>query len=114
MKPAAYSLLLAGLVALTGLHTTAQAQQPSRAVTSRLKNLIERLEKEPGAFRAGLQDALDRSRFDGSRREDNINQFVKAFEAAADRLKDRFDDDYSAVGSVSELLRRGALIDQFM
>jgi DNA-binding TFAR19-related protein (PDSD5 family) len=102
----------AAAVLLAGLTFTAYAQQ--RMTDDQVKNLIERVEKGTDNFRAALDSSLDRSQLDGSRTEDNINQFVKDFEQAADRLEDRFSDRNAASGLVNEVLRRAAFIDNFM
>ncbi|MDQ3009800.1 MAG: hypothetical protein M3X11_03730 [Acidobacteriota bacterium] len=114
MKRVIYSMALVALVALAGLSTTVRAQQPYRANHDQVKNLIDRVEKDADAFRASLKDALDKSRFDDTKAEDNINQYVKDFEHATNRLKDRFGDDNTAVAAAEEVLRRGAVIDSFV
>jgi hypothetical protein len=102
------------LMLLAGFATIAQAQRPYRLSEGDLKQLINRLEQHTDQFRKSLDSSLDRSRLDGSRAEDRINDFVKDFEAATDRLKDRFDDNNSASATVQELLDRAARIDRFM
>lgn len=97
-----------------GFDWTSSAMYPFRVSNENMKQLMEWTEKRADSFRASLDDALDKSRFDGSKRENDINQFVKEFELATDNLRDRFADNYSAVGAVTEVLRRGALIDRFM
>ncbi|MEP7343109.1 MAG: hypothetical protein ABI977_35620 [Acidobacteriota bacterium] len=114
MKRMIYSLALAAVITLAGLSTTIQAQQPYRANHEQVKNLIERVEKDADAFRAGLKDALDKSHFDDTKAEDNINQYVKDFEHATNRLKDHFGEDNTAVAAAEEVLRRGAVIDSFV
>ena len=99
MKRITYSLALAAIIAMVGLFTTAQAQQPYRANHEQVKNLIERIEIGVDAFRASLKNALDKGPLDETRAEDNINQFVQDFEVATDHLKDRYADTYSAVAS---------------
>jgi DNA-binding TFAR19-related protein (PDSD5 family)/mRNA-degrading endonuclease YafQ of YafQ-DinJ toxin-antitoxin module len=100
------------LIALTASAAAAGAQE--RMTDDQLKNLIERVEKSTDNFRAALDSSLDKSLLDGSRTEDNINQFVKDFEQAADRLEDRYGDRNAAAGLVSEVLRRASFIDNFM
>jgi chromatin segregation and condensation protein Rec8/ScpA/Scc1 (kleisin family) len=102
------------LMFLAGFATIAQAQRPYRLSEGDLKQLISRLEQHSDQFRKSLDSSLDRSRLDGSRAEDRINDFVKAFEEATDRLKDRFDDNQSASATVQEVLDRAASIDRFM
>jgi len=102
------------LMFLAGFATIAQAQRPYRLSENDLKRLIDRLEQHTDQFRKSLDSSLDRSSLDGSRAEDRINDFVKDFEAATDRLKERFDDNQSASATVQEVLDRAAHIDRFM
>ena len=102
------------LMLLAGLTNLALAQRPYRLSESDVRGLIDRLERDSDQFRQSLDSSLDRSRLDGSRAEDRINDFVKDFEASTDRLKDRFDDDRSASATVQEVLERGAHIDRFV
>lgn len=55
-----------------------------------VERLIRQVETRSDAFRRSVDRALDRSRLDGSRREDRINEEVKQFERAVDRLRDEF------------------------
>lgn len=114
MKRRTNAIVPALLVAMLWLSATALAQRPYRASHEHVKAMIERLEKGTDVFRNSLKAALDQSRFDGRKAEDNINQFVKDFEQATDRLKDRFGDDNTAVAAAEEVLRRGAVIDLFI
>ena len=79
-----------------------------------MKVLLERIERGADRFRNSLGKMLDASAIDDTKAEDNLNHFVKEFEAATDHLKHRFDDDQSAAGDVEEVLRRAARIDGFM
>jgi hypothetical protein len=87
---------------------------PERATERDVKALLARLETHADRFRSSLDAALDRSRFDGSKTEDDINRFNKDFEKATDRLKDRYGDKQSAAGIVREILGHGALINSFV
>jgi predicted metalloprotease len=101
-------------ISLAGLFATANAQQPYRLSERELKTLLSRIDKGAERFRRSLDKSLDKSRFDGTKAEDDINQFVKDFVEATDKLKSRFDDKQSASGLVEEVLRRAARIDSFM
>ncbi|HEV2706669.1 MAG TPA: hypothetical protein VGV59_12150 [Pyrinomonadaceae bacterium] len=57
-----------------------------------LRNTARRLEERSRSFQHRLDAALDRSRYDDTRREDNINQTARDFRNAADRFEDRIDD----------------------
>src|ERR1700754_4508332 len=114
MKTITRTAAVLAVMLLAGLASIAQAQRPYRLSEDDLKRLIERIEQSTDQFRNSLDASLDRSRLDGSRREDRINDFVKDFEAATDRLKERFDDNQSASATVQEVLDRAAQIDRFM
>jgi len=102
------------MIFLAGFASIAQAQRPYRLSESDMKGLIDRLERDSDQFRKSIDTSLDHSRLDGSRAEDRINDFVQAFAAATDRLKERFDDDRSASATMQEVLDRASRIDRFV
>lgn len=113
MKRMRQTIAILALVLCAGL-ITAEAQQPQRLSEQQMKNLLERIEKGADSFRDSLKNALGQSRYDDTRAEDNINQFVKDFESATDQLEGRFDDHQAASTSVLEVLNRAASIENFM
>jgi len=114
MRNVTRTAAILALMLLAGFANSALAQRPYRLSEGDLRGLMSRLERDSDQFRHSIDTSLDRSRLDGSRAEDRINDFVKAFEQATDRLKDRFDDDRSASATVQEVLDRGAAIDRFI
>jgi len=111
------SLIMCGLVILVwaGIGTQGYGQDaPYRMSDKEMKQLLERLEDNADKLRKSVDKALDKSRLDTTRREDDINKFLKDFEDATDRLKDRFEDHKSVAADVEEVLRRAAFIDRFM
>jgi hypothetical protein len=56
-----------------------------------VSGFIARVEESSNRFRRDVDRDLDRSRLDGSRREDKINEDVKRFEDELDRLRRDFD-----------------------
>jgi hypothetical protein len=99
------------------LFATAKAQvigQPYRLSDKDVEKIIRRIEQQSDRFRSSLDEALDRSRFDGTNREDDINSFIKDFYDQTKRLRDRFDEHQSASGDVEGVLDRAARIDDFM
>lgn len=105
---------LVAALALVAIAVPAEAQIVSRVNDDQVKDVLGRMEANADRFRSSLDGALDESGFDGSRREDRINRFVKEFEQATDSLSSKFDDDNAAVPLVREVLERAARIDRFM
>jgi archaellum component FlaC len=88
--------------------------QPYRIADKDVERLIKRIENQTISFRKSLDSALDRSRVNGTRREDDINAFIKGFEEQTKRLHDRFDDHKSVAADVESVLNRASEIDAFM
>lgn len=53
--------------------------------------IIARVETRSDNFKREFDKALDRSRLDGSNREDELNQYAKDLEKATDELRREFD-----------------------
>ncbi|HYN86039.1 MAG TPA: YMGG-like glycine zipper-containing protein [Pyrinomonadaceae bacterium] len=95
--------------------TTAEAQRRTWRMNDRqINNLITRVEQSADRFRASVDRALDRSRIDGTASEDNINNFIRDFEAATDQLRSRFNGRNAAAADVENVLQKAALINDFM
>ncbi len=92
----------------------AQSQRAYRYNDNYMRQLFKRLETQTDRFSNLLPNALDRSRVDGTQREDNVNNLVTEFEYATDQLKDRFDKGQSTATDAQMVLQQGALINRFM
>ena len=79
-----------------------------------VREIIRELESDTDRFKGSLDTALDHSRLNGSRAEDDINGYVKRFEEATDRLRDRAEDREHAPNLAREVLNRGRSINAFM
>ena len=90
------------------------SELPYRVSDKEVEDVIHRLESQSDTFRKSLDSALDKSRFNGTRREDDINAFVKDFYKETKTLHDHFDSHKSTAGDVQAVLDRAAQIDQFM
>ena len=88
--------------------------QPYRLSDKDVEKIIHRIEQQSDRFRSSLDAALDKSRFNKSSREDDINAFVKDFYKQTKSLHDRFDHHKSTTPDVQSVLERGARIDGFM
>ena len=80
----------------------------------RVGQLLDSIARRTDRFRSGLDSELDKSRLNGSRREDNINQSVRDFEQAINRLRDRSNKSESVNDDVREALNRASSIDNFL
>lgn len=87
---------------------------PYRVTDKEVEDVIHHVESQSDKFRKSLDSALDKSRFDGTRREDDINAFVKDFYKETKTLHDHFDSHKSTTSDVQTVLDRAAQIDGFM
>lgn len=87
---------------------------PYRVNDKEVDRVLSRIEKQSDKFRSSLDSALDKSRFDGTNREDDINAFVKNFYEATKTLRDHFNDHKSTSADVQSVLDRATEIDRFM
>ena len=107
-------ILTALVMALVGAGFSVQAQRISRAQERNARILINRVERRAADFRVSLDVALDQSRIDGTRREDNINQFLRDFEQSVSNLSDRFRSRQAVAADVQDVLTRAADVNGFM
>jgi archaellum component FlaC len=91
-----------------------RAALPYRLTDREVDDILRRIERQSDRFKSTLDSALDRSRLNGTEREDNINEFVKQFDDEVKRLHDRFNDHKSVAADVQSVLDRAARIDEFM
>lgn len=105
---------VAVMVLLIGLAGTVRAQEAYRLSEREMKDLLSRIDKQSEAFRGSLKHAMNHSRLDDTKSEDRINDFVKGFTEATERLKHRYGDKHTASADVEEVLNRAARIDDFM
>lgn len=100
----------------TGGYPTAPvvSDVPYRVTDREVEQIINRIEKQSDKFRSALDAALDKSRLDGTRREDDINAFIKDFYKETKALRDHFDQHKSTGADVQSVLERASRIDEFM
>jgi len=111
--------LIALVFVITGLGVAPRTQaqvvgQPYRISDKEVDRILHRIENQANTFRHSLDAALDRSRLNGTHREDDINAFIKSFDHQTKQLRDRFDDHKSVAADVEAVLNSAASIDQFM
>lgn len=108
-------ILLTAFVAANVCVTNAVfAQRVYRESDYNMRNLIRRIETRTDTFRNTLENALDRSRLNGTAREEEINRLVSDFEAATDQLRTRFDARQSTSADARTVLDRAAQINTFL
>lgn len=83
---------LTALLIILGAADTSFAQRRGREYTKgQVDRIIKNVETRTDLFVKQFDRALDRSRLDGSNREDNLNQKAKDLESATDELRRDFD-----------------------
>jgi len=87
---------------------------PYRLTDKEVDQILRRIEQQSKRFRSSMDSALDKSRLNGTRREDNVNEFIRQFNDEVKRLRDRFSDHKSVAADVQSVLDRAARIDEFM
>lgn len=97
----------------TGLSVSAQ-QRSFRVTPQEVDQLLRRIEVRSSQFRQSMTGALDQSRIDGTRQEDNINELVRNFEVSVATLRERFRQRRDVATDVNEVLNKAAFIDRFM
>lgn len=103
------------LMLLASFAVVARAQDRAYRLSDKeVKKLMAQLKKDAGKFRKSLDSSLDRSRLDGTKREDDINAILKNYEDATERLYDRFKDNKSVGADVEAVLDDAAELDRFM
>jgi hypothetical protein len=104
--------LLVATVALCA--TAAQAQRPYRMNDRQVEPTLRRVETDADRFRSSFANALDRSRFNGTSTEDQLNGYVQNFASATDQLRSRFNNRTAVAADVENVLRQAAFINDFM
>ena len=100
---------------LIGTNANVYAQRTVYRVSDRqVADLLRQIERDADIWTRDFEVVLDRSSYNGTRTEDEIKDFIRGFEEATDRLKERFESRSSVVGDVEEVLNRAASIDRFL
>jgi len=76
--------------------------------------LLKELEESSDRFSKSLNQALDRSKFNGTSTEDEINGYVKTYEDSTDRLKKNHDKGQDMRVSTQEVVQHARTIDKFL
>jgi hypothetical protein len=90
------------------------SSRSSRLSDSQLNQLIQRIETGGDRFQSSLTDAFNRSRYDQTRSEGNMNDAVRDFKNATDQLRNQFDARQPVADYVERVLARATAIETFM
>ena len=91
------------------------AQTRSARVSDRqVSSLLLTLQRDSDNFRDVVSTALDRSSWNGTRTEDEIQGYVNDFRSSSDTLKSDFQDRRSVGTDINDVLNRAGNIDRFL
>ena len=82
--------------------------------TGNPKETVRSLESHTDKFAESLNKALDASKLDGTKAQDQINGFVDQFEEATDKLEQSVEDQKLAPGAYKVVVQRAKVINKFM
>ena len=99
------ALSLPSLAAAQGGYDPYGRNRDYRRDNRYLRDSVRRLSDLSGRFQSDIDRALDRSRADGTRREDQLNNMAQDFHRAARDLKNNFDDGRNLNRSADEARR---------
>ncbi len=105
-------VLVVAMVSLGAASAT--AQRPYRMNDRQVDNLLRRVETDADTFRSSFANALDRSRWNGTSTEDQLNTYIQNFESATDQMRSRFNSRNAVASDVENVLRQAAFINEFM
>src|ERR1051325_8186895 len=105
MKRKAFFSSMVCALMLASLSVVARSQDaPYRLNDKQVQRIMKQLKKDSERFRKSLDSSLDKSRLNGTNREDDINKFMEDYEKATERLYDRFKDNKCACADVAAVL----------
>ncbi|HSI87518.1 MAG TPA: hypothetical protein VK918_00550 [Pyrinomonadaceae bacterium] len=84
------------------------------ATDVQMRNLLTQLERKTDVYKRQMDNALNRSRWNDTAREERIEDIIDGFENSTDRLKERFEARETVVQDANDVLMQGAYIDRFM
>jgi DNA repair ATPase RecN len=106
----ALSALAVGFLVLSADSAFGQAVWYSGNVTETMRSLESNTDK----FAESLNKALDASKLDGTKVQDQINGYVDQFEEATDKLEQKVEDQQAAPGLFKEVVKRAKTINKAM
>ena len=84
-------LMTFAFMAFNSSEANAQRRSRNRVAKAQVDRIISNLENRVDAFVGQFNKSLDRSRLNGTKREDRLNERARDLENATDELRDEFD-----------------------
>jgi hypothetical protein len=110
MKFKSILLIIVAIVLAVGV---AKAQVPTGLSEQQLKDLLSRVDKDTESFAKSADKALDKSGFNGTPREDELNGHLKKFKTATEVLEKNYSDP-NAKKHVDNVIHHGVAIANFL
>ena len=79
-----------------------------------VKSLAQHIEDVADEFKGTLDKAIDASKYNNTKQEDEVNQFVKEFRDATNNFQDHYNEGERAANDAKEVLTRANKIDGWM
>jgi hypothetical protein len=111
---ASFTLLILAAIVVVASGTSALAQRPSRVSEQQVDLLLNRIDVRVGIFRSSLDDSLDRFRRVSVGRADELRDAMRSFDAAVDRLQNRFRNQTDTDADARDVLNSAARVDILM
>ena len=105
--------LLLGAQSVWSMPALAQAAA-ERLPDKDVKRFIDQVDELRDRFENNLDDKLKRSTVSGPSGELNVSNLLHDYQDNAKKLKERFNDDYSATAEATTVLKQAADIERFM
>lgn len=106
-------LMLSSTLALSPLLLVAQMPAP-RLSDKDVKALIEQVDDNRDKFKDNLDSSIKDAKLRSPSGEIDVSKFLDDYKENVNKLKDRFNDDYSASAEVATVLHQATLIDNRM
>jgi hypothetical protein len=106
------SLMIVAIALTVGV-STSSAQVPQGMTEQQLRDLLSSIDQHTDRFAKSADSALDKSGFDGTPREDELNSHLQSFRGSSKVLRNNY-QDAKALGYVENVLRHGVAINNFL
>ena len=94
--------------------TSPQAPPAPRLTDSQVKDLLQRVDDDRDRFEDELDGKLKHSVLRGPNGEVDVEKFLDDLQENVDKMKGRYENDYSAGSEVATVLRQGSAVQRFM